>query len=112
MLYNIPEITDFVSFLQFLQSIMPFAQLSLLAIFFGSFFALKRYETTKVLPASLLITFISSLAFYLIEFARGKLCLWFSNSIRINYSLDLLWSKRTTKLLTDVYIILNSSSNW
>jgi hypothetical protein len=67
MLYNIPEITDFVSFLQFLQSIIPFAQLSLLAIFSVSFFALKRYETTKALPASLFITFISSLALYLMK---------------------------------------------
>jgi hypothetical protein len=67
MLYNIPEITDFVSFLQFLQSIIPFAQLSLLAIFSVSFFTLKRYETTKALPASLFITFFSSLVFYLMK---------------------------------------------
>jgi len=67
MLYNIPEITDFVSFFQFLQSIIPFAQLSLLAIFFGSFLALKRYETTKALTASLFITFISSFVFYLMK---------------------------------------------
>jgi hypothetical protein len=67
MLYNIPEITDFVSFFQFLQSIFPFAQLILLAVFFGSFLALKRYETTKALTSSLLITFISSFVFYLMK---------------------------------------------
>ena len=67
MLYNIPEITDFVSLFQFLQSIFPFAQLSLLVVFFGSFLTLKRYETTKALPASLFITFISSLILYLMN---------------------------------------------
>jgi hypothetical protein len=66
MLYNIPEITDFVSFFQFLQSVAPFAQLTLLTIGLVSFIALKRYETLKVLPASLFITFLTSLAFYLI----------------------------------------------
>jgi hypothetical protein len=66
MLYETPSITDFVSLLAYTQTIVPFAQLTVLAIFFTSFFALKKYETLKAFPASLFITFLSSLFFYLL----------------------------------------------
>jgi hypothetical protein len=66
MLYETPSITDFVGLFSYVQSVVPFTQLTILAIFFTSFFALKRYETLKALPSSLFITFLSSLFFYLL----------------------------------------------
>lgn len=67
MLYQTPSATDFVGLLTYVQSIVPFAQLTILAIFFTSFFALKRYETIKAFTSSLFITFLSALFFYLLN---------------------------------------------
>jgi hypothetical protein len=66
MLYQTPNISDFVSLFTYAQTIVPFAQLTVLAIFFTSFFALKKYETLKALPPSIFITFLSALFFYLL----------------------------------------------
>jgi hypothetical protein len=66
MLYPTPNINDFVSLFAYIQTIVPFAQLIVLAVFFTSFFALKRYEILKALPASLFISFISALFLYLL----------------------------------------------
>lgn len=67
LLYPTPtNITDFVSMFTYAQTIVPFAQLTILAVFFTSFFALKKYETMRVLPSALFLTFLSALFFYLL----------------------------------------------
>jgi len=66
MLYPVPNASDFVGLFSYIQLLVPFAQLTVLAVFFTSFFALKKYETTKALPSSVFITFLSSLFFYLL----------------------------------------------
>jgi len=66
MLYEIPQATDFIGLINYVQGILPFGQLVLLAVFFTSFFALKKYETLIALPSSIFITFLTSLFFYLL----------------------------------------------
>jgi len=66
MLYEVPNATDLVGLFSYAQSIVPFSQLVVLAVFFTSFISLKRYETVRALPSSLFITFISSLFFHLL----------------------------------------------
>jgi hypothetical protein len=66
MLYPTPNISDFISLFTYVQSVVPFSQFIVLAIFFTSFFALKKYETLKALVSSIFITFLSALFFYLL----------------------------------------------
>ncbi|MEM5854213.1 MAG: hypothetical protein QXG39_08520 [Candidatus Aenigmatarchaeota archaeon] len=67
MLYNTTTATDFIGLMSYIQFEVgiPFAQLTMLAIFFTSFFALKRYETIKAFTSSIFLTFLSSLFFWL-----------------------------------------------
>lgn len=69
-LYNITALadkTDFIGWMNFIQFDVgiPFAQLFVVAIFFTSFIALKRYETMRAFTSSIFITFLTTLFFWL-----------------------------------------------
>jgi len=66
ILYPIPAGSTIVDLFSYAQTTTHFVELTILAIFFVSYFALKRYETVRALPASLFLTFLSSLIFFLL----------------------------------------------
>ena len=88
-LYPTPQATDFVSLFSYAQSIVPFSQLVVIAVFFTSFFALKRYETLRALVPSIFITFLTSLFFYLMNLIQVEFV--YATIVALGVSIILLY---------------------
>jgi len=66
MTYNITEFNNLTEFIRFSQTIVPFfGPLILMCVAVVSFLALKAYETHKALAASMFVTLISAVLFFI-----------------------------------------------
>jgi hypothetical protein len=65
MLYDIPVISGFVEVLQFAETLAPFAEVTVLIMFFVSFFIFLRYGVAKAFAPSISIAFLTALFFFL-----------------------------------------------
>lgn len=61
MLYDLTNVTGMVELWQFNQTVSPFGEMVLIAIFIVAFVGLKVYESLRALPAALFITGIAAL---------------------------------------------------
>jgi len=74
-LYPTPAVTDLIGIMQYAQTVTNgiFSPVVLVLIFIVSFLSLKRFETKTALPASLFITSLCALFFYLMGLAQDAI---------------------------------------
>lgn len=93
-IYAQPSFTDFLGLFQYVQTILPFAELSLVCIFVISFLSLKQYETLRALPAALFVTAFSALVF--VELSMLNVYWFYGAAVACGLSVLALSFKRTS----------------
>jgi hypothetical protein len=91
-IFNTTEVTSLPSLLTSAQSVAPYFQLVVVAIFIVAFVSLKRFTNEYAVPAALFITSLSALLFWLLQLLQDAF--FYGAVVGLAATLLMLYYKR------------------